>query len=104
MRLKVSLCAVTEKNSQFWEFCPCGGEGHPIPKSTCQNIGFFVKTKNRNGKVLGILPLRGGGRPIPKSKCQNIDFLVKTKNVPYDLKCKIDPKLFFVNRISQKGE
>ena len=42
--------SIREKNGLFWEFCPWGEGGSPIPKSKCQNsdkiLTFFVKTKN----------------------------------------------------------
>ena len=65
--------SLREKNGLFWEFCPWGGGGSPIPKSKCQN----------SDKIL--------------------TFFVKTKNDPYGLKCKINPKIFLQLRGSQKG-
>ena len=44
-----SLFVVTGKNGLFWEFCPWGGGGSPIPKSKCQNsdkiLTFLWKPK-----------------------------------------------------------
>ena len=73
-------------------------------------IWFWVSLR-RYGKKRPVFwefdPWGGGGSPIPKSKCQNSDkiltFFVKTKNDPYGLKCKINPKIFFRLRGSQKG-
>ena len=72
-------------------------------------IWFWVSFRRYGKKTVcfGNFALEGGGSPIPKSKCQNSDkiltFFVKTKNDPYGLKCKINPKIFFRLRGSQKG-
>ena len=56
---------------------------------------------------LGIFLKGGGGSPIPKSGSKNtiqkMIFFVKNKIAPQDLKCKINDKIFFWIRGSQKG-
>ena len=70
-------------------------------------IVALILCHNKIRHYLGIFPKRGGGGPLfPKLDVKmspKMWFFVKTKNVPYGLKCKINTKFFFVNRMSQKG-